>query len=163
MQYAPYVEQADGSSINLEPSIFWTLVYDRAFTYENMPTRTYRILGKPTISLTFNFTTFTSVTLIVMYNVTLWKIQPNSSTELLCTFSNPVDGMVGTLTDYQLGKSFCTQDWINMTITENQRLMLRVQLYAQLASTPAAWLLPELIYRKNTDDFRLDIPMVTDP
>jgi len=137
-----------------------TPVYNRSFVYERMPTRAYQILGKPTVSLTANFSTIEYVELTLGYRVTLLKVLTDSSKVLLGVFETPTTWIYGTLTQHNWKVSFTTQEPLDVAIGAHERLLVRVEILATLGAPEVAWLSTRFMFNSSTDEFRLDIPIV---
>jgi hypothetical protein len=137
-------------------------IYNQTFVYTKMPTRSYAISGLLQVSLSYNVTNSPSAHFYVWTSVYLGKMPIDGQwTELALLGEEMVGYSTSSYSDYNM------MGWFaaivpNLSINAQERLAIRVITDAYTFSGVTN-LTYELIFRMNTSDFLVDIPIIKNP
>jgi len=138
------------------------LVYNQTFVYTKMSTRSYAISGLPQVSLSYNVTNSPSADFFVDIYVYLGTVSISGQWTQLLYLGGMLWHWTGAFSDNRnwlwAGSSFVS----TMLIAANERLAIRVMAYGRTESGVTS-LTYELLYRMNTSDFLVDIPIIKNP
>jgi len=165
--YLPNTFEIHTSFHSLSSGGGWTLLFNDTWIYQKMPTTEYRILGIPKVTLTANVT-FTDVfaELDLSMNATFGKVLPDGTWTSLRKMKAYMGSTGnGPVQDRQFATS-CAFGFtpLDQIIGPYERLAIRIELYGKPGVlTDITNLTLELLFHENTDEFRLDVPMLIYP
>jgi hypothetical protein len=142
----------------------YQLVYDKTFTHQKIPLDAYQILGSPTATVTINVTTFTPSHFKFDCLAHLGKVSPDGTWVELAFLGNTTMEFLATLDPAVLftwTMSYAPNPPLEAWVEPHWRLAIRLEIYGQrYPSGNDTDFGLEIMFRRNMDDFVVDIPIV---
>jgi len=154
---SPYVtNKYEISFATVGPEV--TLVYNKTFIYEKVPTSAYRIFGTTTVTAIWNVTNSPAASnFYVGCSAYLGRISMSGVWKELAYLGMSWRGYGGALDNYKAGVSTCSDTPINVTINANERLAIRTLFYGYTLGGTTNLTFEILL---DTNDLIVDIPIV---
>lgn len=143
------------------------LLYQETFVYEKIPTKSYQILGMPTVSLTFNVsysTTLSNGQFQLDYYATLGQLSTAGTwTPLVYMGVKSWGYLWGTVTNQQTCEWFNAHVFDPITVDSYQRIALRIEIRGWLFGSGSTTITLKTLFGMNTNQFLVSIPIVENP
>jgi len=151
----------DISSVTLTTT--HSYIYNQTFVYDKFPLRSYKILGRPAVSITYNITNSPAASFNIHLYAELGVVSTTNDWTTIAVLSELVNGFSGVFTDYQIPKYLTNHIGSpGFTVYPNERIAVRVIFYGYTNSGTANLTL-EVCFNMNSDEFLVDIPIVESP
>jgi hypothetical protein len=158
-------DRRDSESVYSTLNTTYRLIYNQTFVYEKPSIRDYRILGEPTVSLTYTLTSSPVASFDLHWSVTLGAVSTTEIWTQLADLGSHIVGSEGggTFNNYTFGMWFNALVLNPITVNACQRIAVRIVIYGSTHSGTTniapltSWL------GMNSDEFLVDIPIVEDP
>ena len=160
----PHTARAIGSAAFAELNMIYRSVWNQTFVYDKIPTKAYRILGYPVVSLTINVTNNPSADFQINFTAILGKVSLTGQWTYLSSIGSYLHTYHGKYTNIQGIATTYPQLPLDIMIDAYQRLAIRIYISGRtLLEGQTTGLHLTIFYRKHTDDFLVDIPIVENP
>ena len=137
-------------------------LYSLTFIYEKIPVRDYKIVGMPTISLTYNLTNEGSALFGIAWEASLGIVSQSDQWTWLSEFQGVSKTYEGVHSDFQDGKVLSTLVKTPITVNASQRLALQMRVYGY-APDGTTFVNLTLMFHPNTDELLVSVPIVESP
>ena len=132
------------------------------FIYEKVPVVDYKIVGMPTVSLTFNLTNEGSALFGIAWEASLGIVSQTDQWTWLSELQGASKTYEGLHSDFQDGKVLSTLVKTPITVNASQRLAIQLRVYGY-APDGTTFVNLTLLFHPNTDELLVSVPIVEGP